>query len=140
MNDKEIELILQGCLQEEAEIYEYPTAEDWERLESQINCEFCEEFKCFINLCAKYVFPGDIYNVKSDNNGNDMILDVYKHECSYPEWDDNMIPFYGIGNGDYFCIHKGNRKIYYFYADRLEFEWYMDTFGEWILDLPDFLE
>lgn len=66
MNDKEIELILRGCLQEEAEIYEYPTAEYWERLESQINCEFCEEFKCFINL--------------------------------------------------------------------------LDTFGEWILDLPDFLE
>lgn len=68
-----------------------------------------------------------------------MLLDVYQYECQYPEWDRNMIPFYGIGNGDYFCIHRENNRVYYFYADRLEFEFYMDTFGEWISDLPDFL-
>lgn len=50
---------------------------------------------------SKYEFPGDIYNVKNDHNGNDMILDVYQYECQYSEWDENMVPFYGIGNGDY---------------------------------------
>ena len=51
-----------------------------------------------------------------------------------------MIPFYGIGNGDYFCLRINDMKVYYFYEDQLQFEFYMETFAEWILDLPDFLE
>lgn len=140
MDFEKIERILQSCLQEETEQFAYPTAEDWESLEKKLNCRFCAEFISFINLMSKYKFPGDIYNVKNDHNGNDMILDVYQYECQYPEWDENMVPFYEIGNGDYFCIHKENNKVYYFYADSLEFELYMDTFSEWILNLPDFLE
>ena len=141
MNAKEIEGILQSCLVEEMEIYEYPTDEEWKRLEESLDCKFCNEFKTFINLMSKYMFPGDIFNVKNENNnGNDTIIDVYKYECRYPEWDANMIPFYGIGNGDCFCLRKNDMKVYYFYEDRLEFGFYMETFAEWILDLPDFLE
>ena len=141
MNGKEIEEILRNCLEEEMEIYEYPTDEEWKSLEESLDCKFCYEFKIFINLMSKYMFPGDIFNVKnSNNNGNDTIIDVYKHECRYPEWNVNMIPFYAIGNGDYFCLHKNDMRVYYFYAGRLEFGFYMETFAEWILDLPNFLE
>ena len=51
-----------------------------------------------------------------------------------------MIPFFGIGNGDYFCVCKTNNKIYYFYHDILSFEEYSENMDEWIMELPDFLE
>lgn len=51
-----------------------------------------------------------------------------------------MIPFYGIGNGDYFCICKTDCKIYYFYHDKLMFENYLENMEKWIAELPDFLE
>ena len=56
MNEKEIEGILQSCL-EEMEIYEYPTNEEWKRLEDDLECKFCSEFIIFINLMSKYMFP-----------------------------------------------------------------------------------
>lgn len=113
MTKSEIEEILKTCIEKE-EKYAIPTREDWEELESQLNCKFPETFKAFIELMSEYLFPGDIYNVlKENNNGNDTILYVYKYEAKYSEWDKNMIPFWGIGNGDYFCICKTNNKIYY---------------------------
>lgn len=33
-----------------------------------------------------------------------------------------MIPFYGIGNGDYFCISTLDPKVYYYYDDKINFE------------------
>lgn len=33
-------------------------------------------------------------------------------------WNEDMIPFYGIGNGDYFCINKLDLKVYYYYNDK----------------------
>lgn len=141
MNIQEIEKILATCLCKEIEEYEYPTEENWKQLEIMLNCKFCDEFKIFINLMSKYSFPGDMYNVTNKhNNGNDTILCVYEHESKYSEWNKNMIPFYGIGNGDYFCINKENAAVYYYYSDKLEFEFYIASFGDWIIDLPDFLE
>lgn len=64
MNEKEIEGILQSCLEKEMEIYEYSTDEEWKKLEESLDCKFCYEFKIFINLMSKYMFPGDIFNVK----------------------------------------------------------------------------
>ena len=67
------------------------------------------------------------------------------HDAQYGnKWYGNlnpfMIPFFGIGNGDYFCVCKTNNKIYYFYHDILSFEEYSENMEEWIMELPDFLE
>ncbi len=99
-------------MEKEEIAYAIPTPKDWDKLEKQIKFVFPETFKAFIELMSEYSFPGDIYNVLEDNNnGNDTILDIYKYESEYSEWDKNMIPFYGIGNGDYFCICKTDCKI-----------------------------
>jgi len=141
MKKNEIEEILKICIDKEEKEYAIPTAKDWEKLESQLDYTFSETFKSFIELMSKYSFPGDIYNVLEDNNnGNDTIIYIYKDESQYPEWDKNMIPFFGIGNGDYFCVCKTNNKIYYFYHDILSFEEYSENMEEWIMELPDFLE
>ncbi len=50
-----------------------------------------------------------------------------------------MIPFYCIGNGDYFCLCKKNSKVYYYYTDNEIFKEYNNSFKDWIEDLPNFL-
>ena len=86
-------------------------------------------------------FPGDIYNVTNkNNNGNDTIEEVYLYELKNGGWDVNMVPFYGIGNGDYFCLNKIDEHVYYYFADKEKFEIYCNSFESWIKELKFFLE
>ncbi|GAA0086295.1 hypothetical protein UT300007_27340 [Clostridium sp. CTA-7] len=54
-------------------------------------------------------------------------------------WNANIIPFYEIGNGDYFCISRLDSKVYYYYDDKGKVEEYCDSFKTWIENLPNFL-
>ncbi|ENQ3105771.1 SMI1/KNR4 family protein [Bacillus cereus] len=140
MKYTEVESIVATVLEREAEIFDKPTNEEWKELSDKFNCSFSDEFRYFIELMSLWSFPGDIYNVsKGNNNGNDTIEEVYNHEMSNGNWDSNMIPFYGIGNGDYFCLHVIESKVYYYYDDKGEFEEYCASFKIWIGDLPNFL-
>lgn len=107
MDYAEIENILKIVLDEEVEMFNKPTEAEWRELSSFFNCKFSKEFKYFIELMSKWSFPGDIYNVSKENtNGNDTIEAVYKHEMKTGNWKSNMIPFYGVGNGEYFCLNS----------------------------------
>lgn len=140
MNYKEIEAILATILEKETEQFDQPTAKEWRKVSSMLNCSFCNEFRYFIELMSMWSFPGDIYNVaKGNNNGNDTIEDVYNCEMNSGNWKECIIPFYGIGNGDYFCISSLDSKVYYYYEDKQKFETYCNSFEEWIKDLPNFL-
>ena len=137
----EIEEVLKKCLCCEDEEFDFPTSDEWLQLEQSLNCTFCSEFKCFIDLMSKYSFPGEIFNIKEiDNNGNDTIAIVYQHELKYGNWKKEMVPFYGIGNGDYFCISALDSKVYYYYGDMESYEEYCDNFEMWINRLPEILE
>lgn len=138
----EVEIILSNLLEREEIRCRKPTPQEWEKLEQTTNCFFPKEFKFFIELMSQWTFPGDIYNVARDNNGNDLIQDIYISELENVEWRKDMIPFYGIGNGDYFCIHSINgigKEVYYYYHDEQLFELFTFTFEEWIRQLPEFL-
>lgn len=136
----EIEKILSSILDKEAYTYDKPTSTDWLSLSKYLNYSFSDDFKYFIELMTYWSFPGDIYNVSREhNNGNDSIKDVYDHEMVHGNWNKDMIPFYGIGNGDYFCISTLGDKVYYYYHDKLKFEEYCVTFEDWIKKLPNFL-
>lgn len=136
----EIENILKTLLDKETDKLDKPTEEEWKELGERFNYVFEKEFKYFIELMSEWSFPGDIYNVsKENNNGNDIIEDVYNHEMENGNWKGNMIPFYGIGNGDYFCINTEDSKIYYYYEDKNKFEEYCNNFKAWIEDLHNFL-
>ena len=143
MEYTEIESILAIILEQETETLDKPIAEEWKELSDKFNCSFSDEFRYFIELMSSWAFPGDIYNVsKSNTNGNDTIEEVYNHEMSNGNWNPNMIPFYGIGNGDYFCLNileSKNSKVYYYYDDKGKFEEYCYSFKIWIEDLPIFL-
>lgn len=143
MNRDSMEEILASLLRPEDERLDPPTEEDWCDLCSKFDCTFSTTFMLFIALMAKYKFPGDIYNVSSGiTNGNDPIALVYDLELEMGAWNPRMIPFYGIGNGDYFCLNKAecpNSPVYYFYLDRNIYEKYSENFEEWVRHLPEFL-
>lgn len=124
--------------------FDPPSDADWVALETKFGCKFNSDFRNFISLMAVYCFPGDIFNVSSGpTNGNDPIQLVYDLEvANNPHWDANMIPFYGIGNGDYFCLSKvecPESRVYYYYADRGSTEVYSGSFEDWIRGLSGFL-
>ena len=140
MTSQEIENILSKFSEKYYEDFNFPTTEDWQNLREYFHTEFDSDFVKFIYLMSVWSFQGEIYNVTdNNNNGNDTIKTVYDFEMKYSEWDKNMIPFYGIGNGDYFCVHSDNENVWYFYHDRQKFELYCNDFEEWIRNLPEFI-
>jgi len=144
MTKDEIRSLLNKCLSREATGFLPPTNQEWESLEGRLDCRFPNEFRDFIDLMSEYSFPGDILNVgQGPNNGNDTIESTYDHESKFnPAWSAEMIPFYSIGNGDYFCVSSKEcptSPVFYYYHDREEFEAYADSFEKWLYDLPSFL-
>ncbi len=143
MTMDEIKSILDTILDKVQCLYDVPNEEDWAHLSKKFNCMFDEDFKNFIQLMSEYEFPGDLFNVSSGKtNGNDNISFVYDYEIRSGKWNPEFIPFYGIGNGDYFCISaekNPNSPVYYFFHEDCRFECYSNSFEEWIKGLPDFL-
>jgi hypothetical protein len=143
MTKDEMEKILASILDKEDSLLDTPSQNDWDELSKKFSCKFSDDFKYFIELMSKYIFPGDIFNVSTGiTNGNDSISLVYDCEVKAGGWDLDMIPFYGIGNGDYFCIsakESPNSSVYYFYHDDIRLEKYSDSFEEWVKELPTFL-
>lgn len=143
MSYADIESVLQHLCQPESPPCDAPTEADWQSLESRFGCRFGDAFKSFIALMSKYQFPGDILNVSTGRtNGNDSVLVAYQHEMHGDGWDSAMIPFYAIGNGDYFCLSRTecpSSRVFYYYAEIQAFEPHCDSFEQWILDLPSFL-
>ena len=143
MTRDEIEVILSGILDKEESLFDSPSQNDWDNLSRKFNCKFNDDFKHFIDLMSEYSFPGDIFNVSfGKTNGNDSIDLVYDSEMKAGGWNPDMITFYGIGNGDYFCISSKEgpvTAVYYFYHEDFRVEHYSASFAEWIKGLPAFL-
>jgi hypothetical protein len=144
MKKDDVRLVLSKCLRKYDVEYDTPTNDDWMKFEAFFGTKFPQSFRSFIDLMAEFSFPGDIYNVKNDGytNGNDDIISVYTSESSFSDWSRNLIPFYGIGNGDYFVIDAGEGEksaVYYRYHETGEVEKYSSSFDEWIEKIPEFL-
>ncbi|REK18545.1 MAG: SMI1/KNR4 family protein [Planctomycetota bacterium] len=144
MTKDEIRSVLVTCLSPEIPGFQPPTDLEWQSFENRFSCRFPSEMRDFIDLMAEYAFPGDILNVGAGpNNGNDTVELAYDLEIKEnPTWSAEMVPFYSIGNGDYFCVSSlqcPDSPVYYYYAERGRFEEYSPSFEKWVLDLPQFL-
>lgn len=143
MSIEEIESTLAKVLRPESVPLDPPSQRDWQQLEEKFGCTFGGEFRGFIHLMSKYQFPGEILNVSTGRtNGNDSIVIAYELEANQHGWAAEMIPFYAVGNGDYFCLSANEcpaSRVFYFFADRLVFEPYANSMEGWIRDLPTFL-
>lgn len=143
MTKDEVEKLLISILDKETESLKSPSANDWIKIEKKFGCQFPNEFKYFIELMAEYIFPGDILNVSSGKtNGNDTIEFIYDYQMNKGSWQEGLIPFYSIGNGDYFCIHSKEcpeTRVYYYVHEELTIEKEAENFEEWLNQLPAFL-
>lgn len=144
MTKNEMRTVLDACLSPETPGFQPPTDREWRALETRLSCQFPMEMRDFIDLMAEYAFPGDILNVGAGpNNGNDTIELTYDCELGEnPYWSSEMVPFYSIGNGDYFCVSSlqcPNSPVFYYYAERGKFQEYSPSFERWVFDLPQFL-
>jgi hypothetical protein len=139
----EISNLLDSILDKELGNLDPPSASDWVKIEKKFGCQFPNEFKYFIELMSEYVFPGDILNVSSgDTNGNDTIEFTYDYEMKQGYWEKELIPFYGIGNGDYFCLHSKecpHTRVYYYSHEEHDVAKEADNFEGWLNQLPTFL-
>lgn len=140
----EIKTMFDSLLNKETEQLDIPTKEEWDSLSKKLDCIFNSDFIFFIELMSKYSFPGDILNVSTRRtNGNENIGIIYDYEVNTEDWDADMIPFYGVGNGDYFCINRKESfksPVYYFYHDYIKFEKHTNSFNEWLKKVPELLE
>jgi hypothetical protein len=146
MTKQEIETALQAVLEAEPTPFDPPVLSDWQALEARFNTALPTDFKVFIELMSQYSFPGDIYNVpqasSARTNGNDTVVAIFESEKSLGDWPDHLLPFYGLGNGDYFVLdtREGDRSAVYFksHSDGTVTR-YSESFSAWINRLPDFL-
>ena len=144
MTKQEIRSLLSSILPVESGSVVPPTAEEWQALERRFGTRFPKEFVYFIELMSEFSFPGDIYNVTQAGrtNGNDTIELVYENERVNFAWPEELIPFYGIGNGDYFALNRNegsNSAVYYRYHENGQIERDSDSFDSWLAQLPAFL-
>jgi hypothetical protein len=106
--------------------------------------KFPQEFVFFMELMTEFSFPGDILNVVTSGrtNGNDTIAFTYDFERSNGVWPPDLIPFYAVGNGDYFCFRSSegaSSHIYYIYHEDGRVEKHSESFEVWVKELPKFL-
>lgn len=143
MTRDEIANLLDGILDKELGDLDIPSAIEWAKLEKSFGCQFPTEFRLFIELMSEYSFPGDILNVSNGNtNGNDTIEFTHDYEMKQGGWKVELIPFYSIGNGDYFCLLSNecpNTRVYYYSHKANNIEKEADNFEEWLNQLPTFL-
>lgn len=143
MDKNEVREILSQNLDKEFTQLDPITEADWNKLENLVQTQFPESYRWFVELMAEYSFPGDILNIqeRGRTNGNDPVSLVFESEfrdSEYP-W---LVPFYSIGNGDYFCFdarEKENSAVYYFHHEDGRLSCENPSFEDWLRALPKFL-
>jgi hypothetical protein len=141
MNKEDVEQLLAKALVREDPCFKHATAEEWTALQGRLGTNFPDEF---LDLMGEFRFPGEIYNVTrtAARYADDTIEIVYSLEKSESKWPEDLIPFYGIGNGDYFALSRaeGAQTAVYFRRHEDGFvEKVSDTFSAWLSQLPSFL-
>jgi len=140
MTPSEIEEIITTAIPHNSTGCPPPSDADWQSLELKFNCKFSADFKTFTSLATtSYCRPGEILEV-SAVNGHDSIPLCYDMERQFGHWQPEMIPFFAIGNGDYYCLCASEcpeSRVYYYSLDRRKFEVAFDSLEGWLATLPE---
>jgi hypothetical protein len=124
---------------------EPPNREDWTFLERKFHCSFSPEFVAFAELIVDYNLPGMMrVRREGDSASGDPTIDWwYDHEMSFGSWNPDMIPFIGVGNGDFFCLSVADGPqsgVYYADHEAGEEQRLTASFQEWLERLEEFLQ
>lgn len=147
MSRDEIDHLLGRLFRRRAEPAAPPTKEDWDDLRAKFGCDFSQKFMDFMELVPNYWFEGELYTVAVDcrSAGDASIAQVFDAEVEMEAqgglaWDADLIPFYGVGNGDYWCLSAklGEASaVYYVYHEDGHAEKETTDFSDWLLSLPE---
>jgi len=147
MSKDEIDQILSEIAVKRIEPLDTLTEQDWQVLEDKFQCSFDLDFVNFMDILGSYQFPGEVYDVvrSGRTSGNGTIDAIYDIEMSFGSesgWNADLIPFYGIGNGDCFCLSASrcqNSPVFYVYHEDGHFQEEYPSVEAFLRDLPELL-
>ncbi len=104
-------------------------------IEAHFKCRLPEGLAEMRELIGEYCISGD--HLPQD----EMIRD-YEWELKHnPNWTEDFIPFYSVGNGDYLCFRRRecpHSGVYYVAHDDPQVQKLHDSFDDYLRD-PDWL-
>ena len=90
-----------------------PEPDDWAAMEARFGCTFEDSFKHFMTSIVDYNCP-TVLAVRRDGlpdgwHGWDgwRMDHAFDRETELGDWNPAMIPFFSLGNGDYYCLKDG---------------------------------
>jgi hypothetical protein len=131
MNSKEVGALLESRLKKcdlpEAEF----SPDDALRIEEHFRCRLPESFSHMRALIGLYRIYGDHLPA------NEIILTAKAEKEINPLWDDDLLPFYAIGNGDYLCLRLSecpDSRVYFVPHDDSFISITHPTFDDYLKD------
>ena len=106
-------------------------SDDTARIESFFGCAMPDGFTEMRGLIGIYRIEGD--HMPAD----EMIATVEAEKRINPIWEDDLIPFYSIGNGDHLCFRKSecpNSGVYFVPHDEPRITKTHSTFFDYLND------
>jgi len=98
MTQEEVETLIKTCFHRSDPIDSRYPGDDCERIERFFGCSLPDEFRYLRSLLPHYCVEGD--HMPPD----EMEL-TYKSECIHnPNFTEDHLPFYCVGNGDHICL------------------------------------
>ena len=90
-----------------------PAEVDWRDLETYIGFQLPQDFKVFVAEAADYYFEGEIPSGRNDDSSSYvgwLTIVMREREQSENPIPRNLVPFCGVGNGDYHCFRILDRE------------------------------
>ena len=107
MDKNEVENVLVSTFRQRADSLPSPTVNDWAALRSYFGAtQLCDEFVFFMELAGRFRIEGELLRVADGRclQGVDTIVSAVEAEKGISGWPGSLIPFYSVGNGDYYCV------------------------------------
>jgi len=96
-----------------AESTAVPSDEDWMALEAYFGFRLPQDFKVFVAEAADYYFEGEVPSRRVDDSSGCLpwlgIVRREREESGNPI-PSHLVPFCGVGNGDYHCFRILDRE------------------------------
>jgi len=143
ISNAEIRTILERHFSRRSEAESGASDEEWDRVQEYFSCQFPESFRLFMTIVTEYYFEGGLLSVASDGEieGEDTLITTVELEREMGNWPIDAVPFYDVGNGDYYCLNGNegpNSRVYYVYHEDRRVEIVKASFDDWIRGMPDY--
>ena len=143
MNESEVNAVLSKLFRLRVPPEPAPSPNDWRGLSAFFLMQFPEEFIHFMNLLGNYYIEGGFLKVAESGRliGDDTIVSAVICEQNIGSWPSSLVPFFGVGNGDYYCISRAFPfRITYIYHEDRSVSVMHNSFEEFLKhELPDFV-